>query len=322
MNENVEGTGDVGKEGRHKKNKKMSIKLPDVGHRSDSSATGAAFTAAGGDTEKKLDSAKTKVPQRKDTETTIPEPLSGDETANIVSEAYEIAGPRIGSSFVEANVVLTLAGARGQTEFFIDNPTDEDVRIIEELNKAIEEKGISMQAYEPFIAPDGTNTLMVNVMSLRGLERVSKLTKIRGFSAFEASAGWDGAREWNSACLTTLEALQADGKLPFSKDDIFHVITGVNKGYPDVAIYDAVDWSSGDRREQMAGTDIPHVSLYGGAEPNFDYAPKHEGDPSIQNTVASWGKVLENFYNSSWHRTISKDTQFLQARAAKQEAAL
>lgn len=47
-----------------------------------------------------------------------PEILSSSDLAKLITEIYTVAGARIGSYFVEANIVLTLAGARGQTEFF------------------------------------------------------------------------------------------------------------------------------------------------------------------------------------------------------------
>ncbi len=77
----------------------------------------------------------------------IPEPLTGAETADIVSEIYSAAGPRLGSRFVESNIVLTLAGARGQTEFYLPEPTTEDRKSIEALNDILEKKGLKMSGF-------------------------------------------------------------------------------------------------------------------------------------------------------------------------------
>src|SRR5688572_20452406 len=170
----------------------------------------------------------------KNTEVTIPEPLSAEETAKIISEAYRIVGPRIGSSFVEANNVLTFSGERGQTEFFIDDPYQNDIDQIK-LLKPLEDDGISIRTVgKPFVSPRGANTLMITVESLLGYERVSKMTRMPGFSPFDAKSGWEGLTEWYSNVFKSLHDLSSGNKVSFSQDDISHAVTGVSKGYPDV----------------------------------------------------------------------------------------
>lgn len=246
---------------------------------------------------------------------TIPKPLTGTEIAAAFAKAYELVGPRIGSRLVEANIVLTLAGARGHTELFLESPKDDDIQQIKKLNSLFIKDGIFVYTNEKlFKTPIGDTMLMVGIASLRGYERVSKLTKIPGITPFAASLGEDGFYEWNRNCWIALRELQKIGKSPFSVDDLPHVVAGVHKGYPDIAIYDMLEWSAKDRQWPMVESDIPYVSLYKGAEPNFIYNPKHQADKSIRNTINTWGNVLKSFYETSVHTATSKDAGFLKAR--------
>ncbi len=249
--------------------------------------------------------------------TLIPEPLTGAETANIVSELYSAAGPRLGSRLVESNIVLTLAGARGQTEFFLSEPTAEDRKSIEALNDILEKKGIKMKSMsKTFVSPrNGKETLMIDLESLRGYARVSRLTKIPGIKPFDESTGWNGLNTWIHESYESIEQAQSQGIIPCTKDDIEDIFTGVIKGYPDIATYDICKWSNDGRKYQIDETDIAHVSLYKGAEPNFDFLPEHANDPTITDTVKKWGNILGEFYATPWHEKIKTDSGFIAARS-------
>lgn len=93
----------------------------------------------------------------------IPEPLNSDEIAVLLSEMYSITSPRIGAILVEANYVLTLAGVRGQTEFFIENPTPKDEVTIERLVIAMKSKAILLRAGSVMERPQKKPLLMVSI---------------------------------------------------------------------------------------------------------------------------------------------------------------
>lgn len=253
----------------------------------------------------------------------IPEMLSGQETAAIVEELYDIAGPRIGSQFVESNIVLTLAGARGQTEFFIKNPQTGDRAIINKINEELLKKGMKIYPVGEVNTEttDGSEFQTVNLMNLHGFERSSKLSHIPGIIPFDSSTGWDGFQQWNSETFSRMKELAKQGQFPFPESKIHSVVAGVKKGYPDQAIYDAVEWwGINDRQSPITDSDIKHVSLYHGAEPNFLYRPDHKNNPDIQQVISNWGDMLENFYNTPWHQQIKTDQQFIQARSQLQNS--
>lgn len=266
--------------------------------------------------EKDANDQKRNLLPKKNAEVNVPEPLSTQELVEIVSEAYLLVGPRNGSALVEANIILTLSGTRGHTEFFIDDPTKTDSADVDKLKELFARKGIIIDAIGPFMSPRG-EILMVGMVSLRGIERVSKLTKIPGFIPFQASQGWEGYIEWSNKCLENLEALESSKSAPLSADELETLTVGVAKGYPDIAIHDFIDWLRANREKLLAESRIPYVNLYGGAEPNFSFFPQHRNNPTIRQTILTWKNVLEKFYTSSWHEEIKHDEQFLQARAAK-----
>lgn len=251
----------------------------------------------------------------------ILEPLSGAETAELVAQIYQLAGPRIGPLLVEANIVLTLAGARGQTEFFIANPQPNDWEKVAAVKKILESRGIKIRAQDKTFkaASDNKETLIVDVENLKGYEYASHLSRIPGISRFDASTGWEGFREWRIRVSAGLRKAIVENRIPYTENTEGEIqgmiITGISKGYPDTAIYDAIDcWIVHERTYQLADSQIPYVDIYHGAEPNFDFHPDHKNDPTIQQTITSWGKILEDFYASPWHQQIKRNPQFQQTR--------
>jgi hypothetical protein len=61
---------------------------------------------------------------------------------------------------------------------------------------------------------------------------------------------------------------------------------------------------------------IAGVEIYRGARPNFSLRPEHLNDPSVKETCATWGQMIEAVYASSWHQHLVRDPAF---QAARQE---
>lgn len=240
------------------------------------------------------------------TQSEPPEPLSGYETSLIVKEIYDRLSPRLGSYFVDANIVLTLAGARGFTEFYIDYPCQDDDKSLQDLNTILEPRGLRISRGIPI--HNGTIS-MIGIESLRGFERVSKLTRFPCYSPFEASSGWETLREWNAQVI---KRAKQEG---LTSDEISTITCGVRYGYPDIAIRDFLKWLASSRKISTMDTNIPFVKRYTCAEPNFTFLPEHLSDPSIRATVDLFGTILRDFYLSPWHKAREKDPVFLAARS-------
>ena len=240
--------------------------------------------------------------------------MNGEETSEFVSSLYNELGPRIGSHLVESNVVITLAGVRGETEFSMHNVSSSEKAKIEKINKKTNPLGIYFSCIEDKKADIDTFT----ILNLHGIDRSSKLSKLPFVEPFAASSGMDGLRNW-------FKVVRAQAKEYFVKknqlneENLTHLMVGVGLGYPDQALLDGYYTHTGQWRPTLSCTQIPCADYYKCPEPNFLYLPEHGSEESIAQINTSWGKVLEEFYNSLWHRSIAKDSTFLKTRALEDE---
>jgi hypothetical protein len=142
----------------------------------------------------------------------------------------------------------------------------------------------------------------------RGIERCAKRSRILLISPFEASSGQEGFGRWfrGNCDRAAMEGIPTD-----QRDAIQE---GVLYGYPDVAILDFVKWMASGDTKPLPQTDMACIRRYRCPEPNFAFSPGHRHDPAIEGTVALWGKFLANFYRTTWHRSLQKDTVFQAAR--------
>ncbi|HUD45026.1 MAG TPA: hypothetical protein VMR41_05765 [Patescibacteria group bacterium] len=246
----------------------------------------------------------------------LPKLLNGIEVANVIEEIYNIAG-NLGPRLVEANIVLTLANARGQTEFFIENPKDIDRGNIEKVNNNLSKEGILMYAIEPsFISPSSKKeTLMVNIDNFKGYERNSKMTHIPGIPPYDSNTGKKGYKQWIQEAQEGLTIAIKSRELICDEADIVHILSGVIKGYPDIAILDYFYPRRLEIKKEFITSDIPYASLYDGAQPLFNFLPEHINDISIVKTIHTWNRILEEFYNSKWHEYISNTIFFKSMRS-------
>lgn len=237
----------------------------------------------------------------------IPQPLTGTQTAEIISKLYKHLGPELGQSFVESNVVLTIAGARGYTEMYVDYPEAGDSEKFIELNEVLKGTPISVS---PIIMKGLENSLTVSFENLKGYEVISRSTKLEGIVPFYADEGREGLKKWWNTCF---ENLEKNGNFS-SKEDRRMLMEGIRYGYPDRAIMDFIDWINTGRKKYHSFSNIPYSSLYSCAEPNFCYYPESEDDEGIRSTVALWGEILREFYRTPFCRELETNPEFIKAR--------
>ncbi len=231
----------------------------------------------------------------------VPEPRTAAQVVDLIKAKFEQVSPNLRHALVESNVVLTLAGMKGMTEFFIhikdEGTLQQLTRDLEILNQ-IDEQIHFRLAGKPFRAPaTEQNTQMVSLDSLPGIERISKISKLPGVTPFAREEGWEGLVKWRQKLIQGIEAAEEVGSSPKGYD----VLAGIVRGYPDTAILDFADWIKTGQVKQLEDSQISGTGIYEEAEPNFDYYPEHANDPGIIAYKEKAGSILQNFYESDWH---------------------
>jgi hypothetical protein len=241
---------------------------------------------------------------------------SAERAVGRVKSMYDLVGPKLGARFVESNVVLTLADARGTTFLVLDEDefragAAEDV---DRINRTLKEEGIRLRLGPLKSNPRDISMSPLYIESLKGYEVASRRTKIPGFMRFNASTGWAGLNIWRQEVSRRLENAQYEGKIP-KEYDIDFLFDGVIRGYPDRAIYDACDSGYDDeKRSKEVEAKLPFVSLYASAQPNYDFYREHINDAGIVVHQKEWGDILEDFYSSEWHSRVRTSPEFVSAR--------
>jgi hypothetical protein len=235
-----------------------------------------------------------------------------------VRKFYEKLGPRLGSYLVHPNVVLTLAGARGQTEFFIDNPTSED---IEQHKKLRQETTGGDVIFTPSAVQENKKPpyLGVSVDVRDGYIATFRNSHLADLAPPPPDADWKSVIKWHQDTKESLYEKQKRGEIPVNME-LDHVLIGIEKGYPDVAVMSAMGaYSIEDevqrkkKVDKLLSTDISHAQEYSCAEPDFDYGEEYKDHPDIVKTEKEWGEILSKFYDSEWHKSLAQDPDFTQA---------
>lgn len=243
----------------------------------------------------------------------LQEVLDGQEVAELESKLFKVAPEYLQPHLLESNVVLVLAGFKPQSEFFISLKSKADLPKVkgglEKLNRALEQQGTLArfeaigQPFSPQHKPEELDAI-ISIESLVGYERMSHSTAIPGVPEFDSRAGWEEFEKWYPGFVNGVEQAQKQGKLP-AEYDTAAVLSGLNKGYPDQAIYDFARWLASNKEPRLQESAIPYTGLYQEAEPNFDFFPEHADDPTIQSYIKQAGQLLKEFYESAWHQQIA-----------------
>lgn len=239
-------------------------------------------------------------------EKNLPEILTGQETANLAQELYNRVSPEFAKCLLHSNVILCLAGLKPHTEFFINlenaysrEKLDED---LENINNYLKSNNLpSIVYFKEQFEKDGKQIVMVYLDNFVGLERISKTSKIGGIKTFDSSQGFDGLMEWAKETKTALKEAESRGEI----DSAENIYAGLMRGYPDVALLDYATAYQNNQMDTLAEVPIRGVGIYKEAQPIYDVLPEHMDDPEVRTNVAQAEKILEEFYNSDWHKKLS-----------------
>lgn len=239
-----------------------------------------------------------------------PEPEQIAVVVNRLSTLYEAAGLRLGCALVEANALLVLADLRGTTNLLLYEPTEANRRHIAALQPTLNSLGLRWRIEETATPlPSGRLCSVIILESLAGYAYISRQTEMRGMTPFDGIGGWEGWEAWGRPCFDALRENYEPEPVLLDR------WIGLALGYPDRAIEDACQAiTNGGFPATFVHAPLPSVKCYGGASPNFSYAPEHADDPGIVFTIQTWEALLEGVYASAWHQQLVGDPAFQAAR--------
>lgn len=258
----------------------------------------------------------------------------------LYDKIYPVFGAGLGAHLADANVVLTLAGARGYTEIFIKRSSREAMEEVCRINGLIANTGVRLEFLKTMSFCGGENSSFdlskIAIESLIGYEAASRDIVqegiLSGLGVFRRDAGWARKDVWVTNLGKAIREAQKRCKID-SRYNLSSILMGLILGYPFVAIFDCEE--DGCRRfapSRFAGclyekllegprerchlvcANIPWASLYGGDSPNFFFDKAHRDHPKIKAKIETWGKTLKDFYESPWHKKICQNENFVAAR--------
>jgi hypothetical protein len=241
------------------------------------------------------------------------ERLSVETTVERLAALYAALGPRLGCRLVEANAVLTTAGARGDANLSIVDPTPDNLVTLQQAQPTFAAQGIRWVVMEEVhYTVYGRPFWPASLNSLEGFARSSRTSQLVGITPFDASTGWEGLRAGMPIVSPPLEAAYPEQ---------FMVIwDGFTLGYPDQAILDFCAALKVGAVATLEQVKMPAVERYVCAQPCFSYAPAHASDPQIVTTAVEWNALLEGVYASEWHQQLAADPAFQVARRVREGA--
>jgi len=217
----------------------------------------------------------------------LPPLLRGAALVELIKNCWLQAGSGPGKFFLHANVVLTLAHCRGETEIYVEGLAASQKDLLLTTAELLKSHGTVFQRIKP------PNLLVFR--SRNGLRRTALQSRLPEISA--CSELRDDHPEWRSQLAGRLE------QGPYF--DWATVMCGLLRGYPDRALLDFDQWLQSGRSPALEAAPILGADLYKCAQPVFDYLPEHRDDPGIVGVVGLWSEILREFYLSEWHLSVN-----------------
>jgi len=234
-------------------------------------------------------------------------PLRGDPeaTMRLVRELYQLAGPKIGSRFVESCYLLCLGDLRpyGAWNGFMVDPAPGDDEIVDKLNRYLVPRGYSLHMHAP---RPGGQVESFSIHSLEGLDKRTRETKLAWIPRYHRESGWTGYYQWKKDIYK---------RLP-TGGNTFDRVEGVMLGYPDAAV---------DHQEEMVWSNwpttvaayLPESACYDCGLPVFSLRWQDSSDLGLVALEEEWRSFLGRAYASPTHRELAADKQFVAARRQK-----
>lgn len=232
-------------------------------------------------------------------------PLRGDAeaTMKLVRELFELAGPKIGSRFVESCYLLCLGDLRPYAAWngFMTDPQPQDDEIIDNLNRYLVPRGYSLHVRKP---REGQKQGSFSLHSLEGLDKRTRETKLAWIPRYRRESGWPGYYQWKKEIYKRLPE-----KGPYN----FDKVEGVMLGYPDVAVeqFENLVWSDWPTTVDAY---LPESRYYTCGLPIYSLRWQDAGDPGLVALEGEWRTFLAAAWSSPTHKRLADEQSFTNAR--------
>ncbi len=248
----------------------------------------------------------------------LPEILDASRVAEVAHEIFKSTPFEIGRQFVEPNVVLAMAGLKPSTEIsiFLDEQID-----LASYSTELQKLGAPLSTLDaiaskpigPLIHAFKQRPMALSgIISLRGAERISKLSRFKGMPEYKITDGLRGYNHWMNEVWQWLQSAQKNGSIP-ENYELMAIYEGIHLGYPDQAIWDFTDCmaNQGDRSLLLhSHNEIPEMDRHWGALPTYNFYPEHAQDPGIVENIAATSRLLKEFYASPAYQNIMTDPRW------------
>ncbi|MBS2034534.1 hypothetical protein JST97_06090 [bacterium] len=232
------------------------------------------------------------------------------DTARLIVKLYRAAGPRIGVTFVEPSVVLTLGGMKAHNDGWasISDPEPADARRLLTLSEDLKSQGIRLQ---PIDMIEEEQRFHVSVTSLPGLRRcLQRSTLLAGVTAPAENT----AQSWRE-CTEQIHQLCA-AKYPGTAGQFLPRL--FLDGLTDEGLGD--DYQNRQHEQAELKTILPEMGDYfDGPQPLLSVSPRLSHDPQLLAQQQEWGQFLQEVYASPEFRQLAAEPAFLAARRRKIE---
>lgn len=217
--------------------------------------------------------------------------------------------------WVTPNSILTLSGARAYCDgVFYHSSKKQLAEWTAEMAQSIEALQSLTDIYFAEAKVDKTTSKEsyagYDAVFTHGLNFVLDNTELLGDSKLNLAQQRLSGEKLVEAICTLLK--QDEQFKPYGKENLNHIAFGILVGYPDKAILGSVsDWEKDDPfAEPLIDADIRGSGYYICPRPVYSY-PRHLVTDSYINAHEQlWSSILQDFYTSSFHETLAKDSDF------------
>jgi len=236
--------------------------------------------------------------------------LHAPATAKLIVKLYRAAGPRIGVTFVEPSVVLTLGGMKAHNDGWasLTDPEPADEQRLLALNESLKFEGIRLQ---PLNMIEEEQRFHLYVTSLPGLRRCLQRSNL--LAGVKAPA--ENTQESWSDCSRHIGAVCAT-KYPGEAGQFLSRL--FMNGLTDEGMAD--DYQSRQQEHPDSNDILPEMGDYfEGPQPILSTSSKLLNDPKLLAQKQEWGQFLKDVYATPEFQQLAAEPTFLAMRRRKIE---